>query len=370
MNHMPHPQTADSHAEEGYFLVGLVVVCFLLLLVLAVAAPRVAKQLERDREVEAEHRAQEYVRAIQLYYRKNGRYPTSLDQLTGSTGSGFSSALNVKYLRQRYKDPLTRDEFVLIHQGEAKTEVKGFFGEPLQGVAAGNLGAVAGSVSNLNGPAGPVSGTQSPTSAGGASSGFSLGNSFGSGTSAFGGATQNTGSPSAQGSASPVPTSSSPVNAGPGGTATPGSATGTPGSNAPGSTDATSFQGSKGAIIGVASSAKGHGLVEWNGSENIEQWEFLYDPRVELLKAKVSIFGGSPAASGAGSLGNGFQPANGTTGFGQSGSSNGPAGGSGFGSSQDFGSANPAPGTNSSGVGSTPPNGTSAPAVPPATPQP
>ena len=56
-----------SHdGEEGYLLLWLVVVCFLLLLALGVAAPRVAKELERDREVESEHRAGEYVRANQL----------------------------------------------------------------------------------------------------------------------------------------------------------------------------------------------------------------------------------------------------------------------------------------------------------------
>ena len=60
------PVRKHSEGEEGYLLLGLVVVCFLLLLVLGVAAPRVAKELERDREVESEHRAQEYVRAIQL----------------------------------------------------------------------------------------------------------------------------------------------------------------------------------------------------------------------------------------------------------------------------------------------------------------
>ena len=52
-------------------------------------------------------------------------------------------------------------------------------------------------------------------------------------------------------------------------------------------------------------------MVEWNGSADIADWEFLYDPRVEALKAKVSLFGGTPAASGSGSLGSGFAPANG-----------------------------------------------------------
>lgn len=267
--------------EEGYLLLGLVVVCFLLLLTLAIAAPRVAKQLERDREVESEHRAQEYVRAIQLFYRRTKRFPTSVEELlgTGTTG-GMSSALQVKYLRQQYKDPLTGGDYRLILVGKAKTEVKGFFGEPLEGAPIGSLGSVAGmqSSSGFSNPA-----TTSGSTSGAGSNGSGL--SFGSGMS-FGGTQSGSATGSASGSSIAAAMSGSEIS-----------------SSSSSGTDATSFQGSKGAFLGVGSNAKGHGQVEWNGSENIEDWEFLYDPRVEVLKAKVSIFGGSPAASGSGSLG-------------------------------------------------------------------
>lgn len=278
------PVRKHSEGEEGYLLLGLVVVCFLLLLVLGVAAPRVAKELERDREVESEHRAQEYVRAIQLFYKKSNRYPTSIDELMGKGPAGGMSLggsnANVHYLRQEYKDPITGGDYRLIHFGEAKTEVKGFFGEPLQGMPMGNLGSVSGMVSNLGG--------NSAAGAGGA-----MGSTGSSGATGSSGSTDSTGSQSGTGSSSI------------------------------GGTNATAFQGSKGAIIGVGSNGKGHGLVEWNGSENIEDWEFLYDPRVELLKARVSIFGGSPAANGNGSFGssgNGIS----TSGMGGIGGSTGP----------------------------------------------
>jgi hypothetical protein len=296
------PIRKHPEGEEGYLLLGLVVVCFLLLLALGVAAPRVAKQLERDREVESEHRAQEYVRAIQLFYKKNSRYPTSMDDLMGKPpGGGMSlggSSTNVHYLRQQYKDPITGGEYRMIHFGEAKTEVKGFFGEPLQGAPMGNLGSVAGMVSNLGGNS-PAGGPGSPTAAGG--------------TTPSTGANGTTGSTT--GSTDPSQTTSQTTGSQAG--SQTGSQGGT-GSSSLGGNSATTFQGSKGMIVGVGSNGKGHGLVEWNGSENIEDWEFLYDPRVELLKAKVSIFGGTPAASGNGSLGSGFAPANGTTGLGGS----------------------------------------------------
>ena len=277
-------QQPKHSKDEGYLLLGLVVVCFILLLFLSVAAPTVAKELERDRELESEHRAQEYVRAIQLYYRRTQRFPTSVEQLLGSGTAGTSTIANVKYLRQQYKDPLTHDEYRLILVGQAKTEVKGFFGEPLQGAPTGSLGSVAGMQSNPGGQGAAAIGGSTPGTAAGSSSGFSLGGA-------------------ANGAAGVGNSSSQPGTAG----SSTGSIFGSvsnPGSSFGSGTSATTFQGSKGAFLGVGSSAKGHGLVEWNGSENIEDWEFLYDPRVELLKAKVSLFGGSPAASGNGSLGN------------------------------------------------------------------
>jgi hypothetical protein len=279
----------DHSGEEGYLLIGLVVACFLILLTLSIAAPRVAKELERDREVESEHRALEYVRAIQLYYKKNNAYPTSVEQLlgTGTTGVTLGGAGAVKYLRQKYKDPITGGDYRLIHQGEAQTEVKGFFGEPLQGAAPG--AAIGGAV-NPGAAATAIGGSTPGSAVQGNNSGFSLG-------SPATGQTQ-TGTGTSIGS--------------------PTSTTGGTGSSTSGN-DATTFQGSKGAIVGVGSNGKGPGLVEWNGSADIAQWEFLYDPRVEALKAKVSILGGSPAANGTGSLGSGFAPVNGTTGLGATG---------------------------------------------------
>ena len=277
--------------EEGYLLLWLVVVCFLLLLALGVAAPTAARQLERDREVEAEHRAQEYVRAIQLYYRRTGTYPASIEQLLGTGTTGGPATLQVKYLRQQYKDPLTRGDFRLIHQGEAKTEVKGFFGEPLPGLTSGGgLGSLNGSQPGQNGGSalggGSPFGSTTGTVAGGGAAG-STSPTGSAGTSTTAGTTTN----SATGASGSSPASGAGTTGAAAGTgATPFGGTGT---------SATSFQGSKGAIVGIGSNAKGEGLVEWNGSHNIEDWEFLYDPRVEALRAKVSLFGGGPPTVGS-----------------------------------------------------------------------
>ncbi len=84
------------------------------------------------------------MRAIQLYYRKFGHYPGSIEQLEKTN--------NIRFLRQKYVDPMTgKDDWRLIHVGEAKTTVKGFFGQPLAGLTPG-LGSAAGMASA--GPAG------------------------------------------------------------------------------------------------------------------------------------------------------------------------------------------------------------------------
>ena len=343
-----------SGAEEGYLLIGLVVALFLIALFLTVAAPSVARQMEREREVESEHRAQQYVRAIQNYYVKFQRYPTTVDQLLSQNDQHF--------LRQQYKDPLTGSDFRLIHFGEAKTTVKGFFGEELEGApGAGSLGSLASSASDPStthafGGAGQSSGGLGGSS--GSALGAGTGSGFGSGSgSSFGsgsGSSSGFGSGSSLGSGSGLGSSSGTgLGSGSGFGGTNSSATGTgtgsgtDASSTLGGTNASQFQGSKGAIVGVGSDKTGHGVVEWNGSANIEDWEFLFDPRVLAIKQQVSLQGGSPAQNGNGSFGsvngntNGLgsnTPSSFGTGFGgtpttsPTGSTAGSASGSGLGS--------------------------------------
>ena len=153
-------------------LVGLIVAIFLILLVLGTAAPKVARDLQREREVEAEHRANQYVRAIQLYYRKFGHYPGSMDQLEKSN--------NIRFLRQQYVDPMTgKADWRMIKVGENKTTVKGFFGQPLTGLTPG-LGTAAGMASPGAIGAG-AAGSSSPSAFGSSSLGTGgLGSSSGS----------------------------------------------------------------------------------------------------------------------------------------------------------------------------------------------
>ena len=251
--------------EEGFMLVAVVVMVAILLITLSVAAPVVARQLRRDKEVESEHRMEQYVRAIQLYQRKfPGQYPASIKALEGTN--------NIRFLRHVYVDPLTgKADYKLIHQGEQKTKIHVFFGQELAGLAA-SLGSASGM-----------------QSAGG------VGASVGA-------------------SATSV-TSTNALNSGFGG-ATIGAGTGTPGTSSTSSSSSSdSSIGSLGVIVGVGTSKSGTSITEPNQQTSYEAWEFWYDPRIEMLKQGVNVTGGG-MTGGAPGAGMGSQSA---SGFGQNG---------------------------------------------------
>ena len=171
----------DREGEEGFMLLAVVVMVAILLIVLSVAAPVIARQLQREKEVESQHRMQQYVRAIQLYQRKfPGQYPASIKLLENTS--------NVRFLRHVYVDPLTgKADYKLIHLGEQKTKIHVFFGQELGGIAA-SLGSAAGMQSGGGiGAAGLAGGSTNVTSTNALNSGFggaTIG--AGSGTSSLG----------------------------------------------------------------------------------------------------------------------------------------------------------------------------------------
>jgi len=283
--------------EEGFMLLVAVVLVAVVLIALAVAAPVVARQLRRDKEIESQHRMQQYVRAIQMYQRKfPGQYPASIKVLENTN--------NIRFLRHVYVDPLTgKADYKLIHQGEQKTKIHVFFGQELEGIAA-NLGSAAG-----------------------------LQSSGGIGT------------PASAGTSSTTVTSTSALSSGFGG-ATIGGSAGTAASSGTSSTSSSdSWIGSLGVIVGVGTSKSGDSVTEPNGQKTYETWEFWYDPRIEALKRGVNVTGGG-ITGGAPGAGVGSQSA---SSFGQSatsGASNSPTGGNNStlgGSSNGPGSTAPAP---------------------------
>jgi type II secretory pathway pseudopilin PulG len=278
----------ESDAEGGYALIMAVVLIALVLIALAIAAPVVAKDLRRDKEVESQHRMQQYVRAIQLYQRKfPGQYPASIKVLENTN--------NIRFLRKQWDDPLTgKPNWRLIHQGEQQTKIHVFFGQELAGLAA-SLGSAAGMVGSPTGQGASGTPNTTVTSTNALNSGF--------GGAGIGGTSGSTGS------------------------------TGSTGSSAFG-------DGTGGIIVGVGTARTGASITEPNGQDMYEKWEFWYDPRIELLKKAAQLQGGIGSGAGsstdASNFGQGIngQPngASGSTGAsGATGPTN-PFGGGGFGS--------------------------------------
>ena len=81
------------------------------------------------------HRGVQYSRAIRAYYKKFGRYPATLENLENTN--------QMRFLRKRYKDPLTGRDFKLLHFGEVKMGVMGMGGGPIAGASTlGSNGAL------------------------------------------------------------------------------------------------------------------------------------------------------------------------------------------------------------------------------------
>src|SRR3984957_8542177 len=90
--------------QDGYAILLVAFMTTLLLLTAIVAAPSVRTERRREQEEEMIWRGKQYVHAIKLYYRKNGRFPTTIDDLTKPKNG------SLRYLRQEYKDPMKKED--------------------------------------------------------------------------------------------------------------------------------------------------------------------------------------------------------------------------------------------------------------------
>lgn len=103
-------QSPNRAHEKGYVL--LVFTLFAALLVVGVyrILPKVVFEGQRTKEEELIFRAKQYRRGIQLFVRKFGRYPNSLEELENTN--------QIRFIRQLYPDPMTKEsEWRLIHIG-------------------------------------------------------------------------------------------------------------------------------------------------------------------------------------------------------------------------------------------------------------
>jgi len=303
-------------SEDGYMLIAVMFMLAIFTIALAVAVPRMARQIQRDRELETVNRAKQYVRAVKMYYKKFGAYPPNLDALVQTN--------QIRFLRKKYVDPTTgKDEWKIIHFGQNKTQTTGFFGQPLAGASIAGAGPSGGN--GLNG----TSATDGTLGANGAP-----------GTGGF----FSTNTPGAvPGSTGDTSTSSGTSAAGPTGTTNPSGATdpNAPGGSSSGTGQTGQTFGGLG-IIGVSPGSPKESIPVVKKKNHYNEWEFFYDPLVEQMMA------------GGGNLGNnGLTPVGSGTGTGSgTGSGTGFGGGSGFDSGSGFGGG---AGSNPGGTSPTPP---------------
>jgi type II secretory pathway pseudopilin PulG len=250
---------AGRHAgEEGYILLGVMILLAVFIIGLAVAAPRIAYNIQRDRDVETMERGKQYIRAIQLYYRKFNAYPPSIDALVKTN--------DIRFLRKRYIDPTTgKDDWkpILYCQNKAPIAM-GFFGQPL-GPSSGcgpmlGTGPSGGNGLDPNNPNGGVfPGANQP-----GSPPVPVGQGGGGQPSPTpGGAQPNPGSP-----ATPTPGGTD-TNGNP----TDGSSTGMFGDNPQ--------AGGAGGMIGVSPASSRKSILIYKKKDHYNQWEFTYSTMMD-----------------------------------------------------------------------------------------
>jgi type II secretory pathway pseudopilin PulG len=225
------PVDSGKRDRKGYVLLALILMLALIVIAAAAAAPDIAMSIRREREAELIHRGTQYMRAIQRYYKKFGRYPVRIEDLENTN--------NMRFLRRRYKDPMTGKDFRLLHFGEVQ------------------MGAITG----MGGGAGIMSGAAAAAMSG-----------------AFGqGPTANPSMLSQQpGGAGGVGTMFSPSTQQPGTTGFGGQTSGTQG---PDALAGKVFGG--GPIIGVVSTSHKASIREFNKKNHYNEWYFIYDPALD-----------------------------------------------------------------------------------------
>jgi len=247
-------------------MAALLVAMSVMAVMMTMALPVWNTQARREKEAELVFRGEQYARAVMLYQRKFANaLPPSLDVL-----------LNDKYLRKKYKDPVTGGDFQLLSGASAQANV-GVPGGQVGGAATPGGRVVSGGGTNTSGSGGI--GTSS----------------FSHSTTASGGRGGTTGSsPGGFGLGSGV-------GFGAGGTV-------------------------PGGIMGVTSTSSAKSLRLYNGKDVYNQWTFV--PVQRNLNAGAGAQGANTPGGGRGGAGRGsptpgrggesFRPGGGTGGPGSS----------------------------------------------------
>jgi type II secretory pathway pseudopilin PulG len=137
---------------DGYAMAALLVGLSVMSVLMSMALPVWSHFAKREKEEELIWRGKQYARAVGLFQRKYANtFPPTLDVL-----------VEQKFLRKKYKDPITNDDFQLIPAGS---------GSPTPGMVDGSgarfFGAPAGASSGRGGTTPPTTASTQPGQPGG-----------------------------------------------------------------------------------------------------------------------------------------------------------------------------------------------------------
>ena len=96
-----------SNSERGYAMAALLVALSVMSIMLATALPVWRTMVQREREAELVFGGEQYVQAIELFSRRTGGFPPSLNALRDG-----------RFIRKLYKDPITDGDFQPVYLGQ------------------------------------------------------------------------------------------------------------------------------------------------------------------------------------------------------------------------------------------------------------
>lgn len=249
--------------QGGYALLMVVFFTALVLVSTMSIGLKVYTEGKREKEKEMIWRGKQYTRGIRMYYRKLGRFPTSIDDLTKpKIGS-------LRFMRQAYLDPMNKEDgaWRLIYVGPA--------GQLIGSLKPPQNNILMPSVPGQQGQAGAVSsafGSSNPSPGGFLTSGSQAGTGVpGAGTPTGGISGSTTGQGTGQPAAGTTPT-------------------GTDQQQVPTGDTPTIVGGN---IIGVGSKVNQSSVIIYETAANYRLFEFIWDPSKDL-----GMIGGPPQQIG------------------------------------------------------------------------
>jgi hypothetical protein len=219
----PKSSRNPRRSERGYALLFVIFMVATLMTFAVVGSLSIKTQGQREKEDELAWRGNQYVRAIRFFYKKNGRFPKSMDELTAVHTD------QPNFLRKAFKDPMNKADgswrlIYVLPNGQLQGSV---MHTQLQGAMpiAGPLGGTP-----------PAGGTP---------------------TSGIGG---TMGQPSTVGTGTQQP---------------PSTTSGSSDQSSQSTSDSPVFGGN---IIGVASKIKTPSMRVYKLGKSYNEWEFIWDP--------------------------------------------------------------------------------------------